>query len=334
MKNKFNIIWIDDIETRENLANSLEEYEDSNFPRRRIKKVFVKAKGKQLNEVLLPLYKNKEPDLIIVDHFLDKMNNNSKVSKGSTVAQILREQWPVCPIIGISAVSNRNEIDIRSRLIYDDFFLFENFTSKFTTLLVIASNFNLLKKKRINNIDEIVKLLKPPSDEASKIKSIIGVDFKDNINDNSLVSRIYKWIRLSFRKPGFLYDELWAATLIGLNMDGFNKFKNKFDKALYKGIFSDPTNVMWWKSIIKEIIFKSNPKENSNYPWVVGRIFTKNKSFYSKCHSCGKDYPEIVGYTDERKKHKVQLHIGCSIPHPNENNTLFFEEIRIMKGEF
>lgn len=333
MKKIFNVTWIDDIKTRENIASSLDDYKDIFYPNMKFRKNFVSAKGKSFNEVINDIFRTKEPDIMIVDHFLNQMTNSSNISKGSTFAQILREKWPTCPIIGISAVANRNDIDISNRLVYDDFFLFENFSSKFTTLLVIASNFYLLKKIKFNNIDDILETLKPPITEVSKIKSIIGVDFNANINDLSIYSRLFKWMRLTFFEPGFLYDDLWSATLVGLNLSGFNKFKHKFEKALYKGIFFDPTNVRWWKSILKEIIFKSFPKENSYFPWKVGRNVTKNNSYYSKCYNCGKEYPEIVGYTDDTKKHRVQLHMKCSVPHPNEKSKLFFEKTMVMKGE-
>lgn len=332
MKNKIKIIWIDDIDEREALASTLEEYIDPYYPKVKIKSDFKNTKNRRLTEIINPILLEKPPDLIIIDHFLDKMKDAKMISKGSIVAQIFRDKWPTCPIVGISAASKHKDIDISNQMVYEDLFSSSNISSNFTSIIVIASTFNFLKKNFPRELNDIVKLLKPPQDEFNKIKLITKFEYPDKLNNSDLISRISKWIRFSLFKPGFLYDELWVATLVGLNMDGFIKYKNRFNSALYKGIFSDPINPRWWKSKIKELIFKSFPKSESSISWVVGRNITKNKLFYSKCYSCGKEYPEIVGYTDERKKHKVQLHIRCSIPHPNEERRLYFEETRIMKG--
>lgn len=135
------------------------------------------------------------------------------------------------------------------------------------------------------------------------------------------------------QKPGFLYDRLWTATTLGIKNESFKKVETLFEKARYKGIFSmqgDLKTQRWWQSIIKKTLFSEVLDSDEVLPWNLGyKLRGLIKNDRSRCHSCGKENPEIVGYTDEDAKTAVPLHIGCSMPHPRFESSLYFEEIRM-----
>ena len=133
-------------------------------------------------------------------------------------------------------------------------------------------------------------------------------------------------------KPGFLYDRLWAATLIGLNESGFKKLDDIFRAAKYNGVFADKTNERWWQSELRKIVFSKVPNSSAIYPWEIGRQLPGvEQGDFSKCYVSGEDYPETVAFTDETAKHPQQMKMKFTVPHPRFSNSLYFEEMRMMK---
>lgn len=333
MKKNLNILWIDDVaERKEGAAKALELHKDKYFKIQSMHVDFVNVKDKNLLEEIKPKLNNRQPDAVIIDHFLDK-SKDSTIKKGSSIAQILRERWPNCPIIGITAAQKYKDIDFEDENSYINLYSSADISSNFNAILSIITSYYKLSRMTFEKYDDFFKLLKPPQDDIKKLKNIFPFDLKEHFNMESLIFRLSRWIRYYFyNSPGFLYDELWAATLLGLNIEGFKRAKKYFDKSIYDGIFFDPSDTRWWSSTLRSILFKKYPQNTSNLPWVVGRDLTNIKSHYSKCHACGKDFPEIVGFVDETKERRVQLHLKCSIQNDKEEYRLYFEPTRIMKG--
>ena len=134
-------------------------------------------------------------------------------------------------------------------------------------------------------------------------------------------------------KPGFLYDRLWTATLLGIKEESFPKVESIFSGAKYSGIFADKGNERWWQSKLREILFLKFPESKEIYPWKLGRQLPGiDETDYSKCHASGEDFPETVAFTDEAAKKRVPMRLRYTVPHPGFEKSLFFEEIRMMKG--
>jgi hypothetical protein len=335
MKNNFYLIWIDDVSTRENTMENFKEFFNLKYSPKNLIVKFVNVNGKILIDKISPLFSDNEPDIVIIDHFLNKTKNyKTNIASGNTLAQLIKEKekWPKCPIVGITAADKYDYSKVKNEFFYEDIFSDNEIFRFFPFIHNIIVDFCFLKDKTINNIDEILNIINVPSEERDKLISILPTSIKNNFTDLHFNNNLFKWIRFSLHSlNGFLYNALWAATLLGLNIEGFNKYEKTFNGALYSGIFTDPYNRRWWRNTLKKIIFNKYPSESSNYPWVIGRKLTKNNSYYSKCQYCKKDYPEIAGFTDETKKYPAQLHLKCSIPLIKEEKKLFFEETRIMK---
>ncbi len=135
------------------------------------------------------------------------------------------------------------------------------------------------------------------------------------------------------KKPGFLYDRLWAATLLGIKEESFQKVEGIFAKAKYDGLFADDANVRWWQCKLKEILFSQFPDSEEVYPWKLGRELPEiEEDDYSKCGTSGDDYPETVAYTDEAANTRTPMRLRHTVSHPNFEKLHHFEEIRMGKA--
>lgn len=329
MSKKMKFIWIDDEAKRINRVDSIERYKVPSIPMTKVD--FVNATGRQIEEVIKDILNKEEPDLLIIDHFLDhgiKKSMGVDISKGSAVAQIIREKWSSCPIIGITAAKKRPRIDWQRELAYDELYEFDSLTKHYSSLFVIAYYFKILLKKKPKNKDEVIELLKPPPDDT---KQLFAVTPEFSLK---MVSKISRWVRHTLlNKPGFLYNKLWTATFLGIKENSFDKVSRIFEDAKYKGIFADPENPKWWPTKIREILYKKIKATNLKFSWELGhklpRITSKD---YSKCYVCSKEFPEIVGYTDETYIAQKPMHLRCTDSDPNEKKDLYFKERRIMSA--
>jgi CheY-like chemotaxis protein len=296
---------------------------------------FINVEDQLLSAKLVEILSREEPDLILMDHSLHNVKDCS-FNTGSTAAEVIREKWPECPIVCITAIELK-DIDLHKQSIYEDIFKFDTISSYDSRLVSIAESFRELKKNRPKNIDDFVEFLSVPEDDNLGLKSIIPKELKDKdaYEDKSLLLTIYRWIRhILIEKPGFLYDKLWTATLLGIKEESFKKVEHIFEKAKYNGIFSDQRNERWWQSKVKEILYAELPDSDCVYPWELGHMLPGiNEDDYSKCYYSGEDFPETVAYTGEDAKERAPMRLCYTVPHPNFESLLFFEEIRMMKAK-
>ena len=85
---------------------------------------------------------------------------------------------------------------------------------------------------------------------------------------------------------------------------------------------------------LREILFSQFPGSDEIYPWKLGRRLTDNdEDDFIKCPYPEEDHtgPYTVAYTDEAAKTRVQMCLRHTVPHPNFEKSLFFEEIMMMK---
>ena len=100
-------------------------------------------------------------------------------------------------------------------------------------------------------------------------------------------------------RPGFLYDELWTATALGIRESALPKIISSFDKATYTGIFAFPNIQRWWASSLAEILYQLHKPEAGEMSWHVGRRLAGiTGRDFSRCAVCNEPYPETVGYLD------------------------------------
>ena len=319
-------LWIDDNPYRRRMAQEIEDVTG-------IKVVFRNVKNKDLAQEIADLLKKRKPGLVLIDHFLDVSRTDGfGISHGSTIAETFREHWQGCPIIGITAAKKRPNVDHHKESIYDLLYSYTNFSGSIEYLPIIAEGFHSLSRSKIKNVDNIIRRLKAPKEEWNRIESVLPDDLKREFNDLTLPSRLFKWVRNPLiMRPGFLYDQLWVATLLGLRETGFEKVKELFSPALYYGIFASPTEPRWWASEIRRIVYSKCLDSEGRLPWEVGRNLPGIiESDFSKCYSSNEPYPEIVAFVDEESDERHPMCLRYTVPHPKYEKLLFFEEIRMM----
>jgi CheY-like chemotaxis protein len=335
MKEKLNLIWIDDDEERKKQADELAKKEKVNVD-------FISVVKKDLQVELNNIfnkYKEKEPDLILIDHKLDKVNGKL-IQTGSTAAEIIREheKWNDCPVVCVTGVDPEKYIGLHRKHMYDAFLEIDDVLEKSTMVISVADGFHIMKQNRPKNLEDIFQLIKVPKDDETRITEVLPENLKMHFDDKSLLTTICHWVRnVLLEKPGFLYDRLWAATLMGIKEESFIKVEKHFEEAVYKGIFTDSSNKRWWQSMLRDKLFSLiDVDEYISKPWDAGRKL-KGISIedYSKCYVCGKTTPapETVGFPDEESHDRYPMHRRCTVPHPKAEQSLFFEEIRMMKAD-
>lgn len=329
MKRKNKILWIDDESKRERTAKNLE-----NSLNIKVHFFDISTLGMTMNEVIGELKTNFPPqiyDLIIIDHFLNKVEDDN-IKKGTIIAEKLREDFSKIPLLGVSAAIEK--INLSQRKLYVDILPYEKISKYYLTIKSILKSFEILNQKSLNNINKVLELFIAPEIDKEMIIKIFPDELKKNFEDKSYNFRFSKWMRKIFLiRPGFVYDKLWAATSLGLNEKGFEKVLHLFKNAGYNGIFADESNPKWWKSSLKEIVYNKVKLKSYEPTWILGELLKDiDKNDLSKCYSCGKAFPETVGFTDNTAKKAVPLHFDCSEPHPNFEQMLYFEEIRKMNN--
>jgi len=327
---KFNFIWIDDDPERKSNAGSIEANLEIHVD-------FVDIKGmdvKEVIEIIHHRFRRKEPDLVLMDHKLDKLQGDH-LSTGSSVAELIREIWPACPIVAVTAVDINRDIDLKKRSAYEDVFSIHEISNRYATLISISEGYSRLKMNPPQSVGNLLMLLQVPEDDKERLESVVPADLRVDFGDKSLFPRISQWVRhVLIRKPGFLYDSLWTATLLGIKIEALEKTEDIFAKAEYRGIFCDKMNRRWWPSQVKNILYKKFPQEKYLPPWELGNKLEKVKSKdISSCYACGEPYPETVAFVDDSRSERKPMHLKCTISDPKSQKMLFFEEIRVMKGD-
>lgn len=320
MKTSNRIVWIDDNPTRERTAEELGTQ-------------FINARGARLEDLIEKLLKGKQPRLVILDHILDKTaGTNPLFKRGSTFAEAIKEQWPSCPVIGVTSVSKIEDIDQRTRLTYDELLPFHNFGEYIDLIRSVAKGFALIGRQIPSNARKAVDLLKPPDSELDRLIAALPHDLKEPFLDASTASRLYRWVHHLMARAGFLYDKLWASTLVGLNEQGFEKVEEQFVDGKYKGVFATQDRPRWWSSRLTEILYKKCEPQPGELSWNVGRRLPSIKKVdFSRCYRCNDEFPETVAYLDAESDEARAMHLSCTVLHPRYKRELYFEDVRMMR---
>jgi len=324
MSKKLKIIWIDD-------NPELRKPESKNMAKRLgIIIDFKDVRNNDLNLCLINLLSKAQPDLILIDHKFDD-STTGIFRTGSTIAALIRDTWPNCPIICVTGI-NLDEIDSQKRSLYEEVIQFHNISRYDNTIISIAKSYRKISESKPKNVNDLLALLKAPNIEMLKLETILPSYLKDNFDDKGLSTNLSSWVRnMLMERPGFLYDKLWASTLLGIKIDSFHKVEETFKAARYKGIFSDDSKPRWWKASLLEILSKKVIEPGLSFE--KGRLLNSiKKRDYSTCYVDNSDYPETVAFEDQTPGSKqYPMKLRNTMSHPAFSDMLFFEEIRLMK---
>lgn len=328
MSEKKKIIWIDDNEDRQGWKEILEAEYD-------VVVDFILVAEQDILSTLKEIRKQSQPDLLIIDHILDKSTNPDEIKYGSSAAGILAQEWHCCPIMAITSGDKMDDV-IAGSEIYDQFIDFdEEFDSYKGLIPNLADGFPRVKE--INDVNSLLHLLDSPDQyDIERLKSCMPHSIKNMDKKDTYVHDFYKWFRDYFYGlPGFLYDKQWVSTVIGVDIEHVEKYIDGLSGSLYKGVFHNPERPRWWKSrIYNQILSVSKSSTCSSIQGKANEFLDVSSDHVSKCHKCGKSHPDIMAYEDELETSELrQMHTSCTEQHSMYNYYAMFEETRVMLSD-
>jgi CheY-like chemotaxis protein len=327
-----NFIWIDDDPGRKRFVDSIKNHVAKKLPKANVE--FVCLFNREPVGILNTLLHKARPDIIIIDHVLNRTKARV-ITDGATVAEIFRHKWPACPIVGITGAEKKKDINFHKASIYEDLFTIDRFPDRYDSLFILAFYLKYMRRKKIQDMDQLFKLLNPPDSDIERLNLVIPEDIKGRFGDKSLVIGVFWWLRdVLFAKPGFLYDPLWTATFLGIKEESMHKVERFLKPASYNAVFENYSGPRWWVSVIRELLYKKLASIESDLPWRMGHRLPGIKAEdHVECYVCGEEYPETVAFIDESSNKRVPMHLKCTVVHPRFKKSIFFEEIRMMKDD-
>lgn len=315
------IVWIDDNGDRRVIAESV----GAIFVHLGLDTPDIDAK---LEEFLT----GQKPKLVILDHFLDPPESQI-YKRGSTIAEAVKDKWPACPVIGITA-ADLSGINERTRGAYDEFFDYTRFKDHLGQIEVIAHGFQTVAGNAPLDQNKVLSLLNAPKGDGERLIGAMPDLLRKMEEDSSRPSVVYEWIQHLYQRPGFLYDTLWTATFVGLTIEGFAKVEERFREGLYSGVFGRAEDKRWWSNELSRLLYSFVSGSSDGSTWNAIRSYEGlDEGDFSKCRKCGKDFPETVGFEDSESDNRYAMHLECTVLHPAYKRELFFEDIRMMDGD-
>jgi len=327
MSKKLQFVWIDD-------NPQIRGPESINIAKRLKADVDYKdVKNNDTQKCIEELIKRStQPDLILIDHKLE-----SKLFKtGSSVAALIRDRWPSCPIVCVTGV----DIDTLSTInksLYDEVIPFDYISDYDEKILSIANGFKKISETRYMNLNKLFDLLQVPESEIEKLKLILPDELKDDYTDFGIVTNLSDWVRrILMSRPGFLYDKLWTATLLGIKEASFKKVEALFKSAKYKGIFALDSDPRWWKASVLQILADNTKVRGLSFEKGRTLSYGKNKitkKDFSQSYVNQDETPETVAFIDDTSPDRYPESLKNTIPHPFYTDLLFFDQIRKIKPQ-
>lgn len=280
------------------------------------------------------------PDLIMLDHNFSRVQKRLFAIHGSALAHLLRIQLPKMPIVCVSGQRlDSDEFNAEDISEYTYLFGINQLNSEeyLETLFAIARDFHLLcfpEKEPIRHA--LVDVLNAPEADRQALLSILPEEFEAAFVHSTSPHRIARWVlNVLMRRPGFLYDALEAATLLGLTEAAFvAKIKPRFDEARYFGPFATDSRPLWWASKLTEVLYSELPEHAVLSPQEAGRRFAGlSEDDFSRCAVTEEHTPapDVVAYTDDTASERKPVRHGFAVPLSEEASALlgFSTRLRI-----
>jgi hypothetical protein len=264
----------------------------------------------------------KPPNLFIIDHVFNTALPFDL--NGSSVAHLLRNEFPAVPMVCVTAkLDSPNTFDQEDLSEYTALFLYTRLEDHVEDLFVIAIDFRKLTVKAGNNVrSHLVDCLKAPARDRDDLIRVLPEEFQ-NQKHATTEHRMARWIYAQLLpRPGFLYNRLHAATLLGLTEAGFKKVEKQFEKALYKGVFAVSTRPHWWVSELRRLLFLQGDANGPDVPQMAGRSLPGiTEADHSVCYVTKKTLPppDTVVFADATRDASYRVvQRQYAKEHPNE----------------
>jgi hypothetical protein len=317
MKTRIRTIYIDDDERE--LERYIKRFEENELSRENFEIITVKAQDLlgRFSEI-----QGKNPELILVDYFLNKPDEKQRKSPvfGLTLSTELKQNFQEVPIVlftrkSVFKIEEYSRIDrtisnLLDDIIYKDELFKQN--EKLDSLYALARGFKMLRENGSREWEDLLEILNAPQNDEDYLKHsnpplaprerwIVSEAAKWTYKWS--VSEAANWIRnILIKYPGILYGPVHSATLLGISEDGFlsKSIQDFFSEAKYSGVFA-PSKGRWWRSKLRGTAFSIMNEEERDLPIREGFPLawkrTKNMEIEkSKCVFSGEHFPEWVCY--------------------------------------
>lgn len=211
------------------------------------------------------------PDALLVDLDLTTaMIDGEPITYfGSTLASEMRRRRPTCPIILITKpniiAANPEQILLLEDSIDVDLIIDKdevNIDSDGVRRRIVAlvEGFQALEAIKGADWEQVTDLMKADKEEANLLKEAA----QPLEHGKWTIPQVARWIRrVVMGFPGILYDDLTAATRLGIDLSSFcqSDIEQLFEAAKYTGVFSTYKE-RWWRnrlfSIAQKLIIENN----------------------------------------------------------------------------
>ena len=298
-----------------------------------------------LIEIILEFFGKAKNKVLIIDFVL-----SSKIARyGSSLALRLREEeddqqnqlLKEVPLVGITS-RLKLTTDLRS-MEFIDIFDRENM-DKFGAeeVLRIAVDYPIILKYQPTEGSSLSKKVLQEifcEEKTELLWSSLPEDIKKkwDKDTNHLFAR-WIWTEL-IQQPGFLYDRLYAATLLGITEAGFKEIEDRLSNVLYKGVFSSNSNPRWWKDQLIDFITAEIEPDKVLPIWKRGHLFLEkylgvNENYILRCSITDDSETKLVrAFIDEERREMDVFKYELTEDDPNEPIRIGFEVSRIFRGE-
>jgi CheY-like chemotaxis protein len=293
------IVWIDDDEARVLASRgALERAKIKRLPK-------ATVELKLVNDSVLKAIESLEaaqdpPDLILIDHSFHRAKPSSVGQvNGASAAHLLRRRYASVPIVCVTAIlpTQTSRLDQEDLSEYAYVVPYGSLGESVELILAIAFDFKRLIPQQGNYRDNLLDALRAPSSEAKALKKIMPGEFKSQSSPTT-PHRVARWVLNTFlHRPGFLYDQLHAATLLGLSEKGMRKVEKLFKSALYEGPFATLSRPLWWTKSLVEIAYAKTKNPSAKNSQLAGRALPGIRATdFSRCYvnSPRGDIPDVV----------------------------------------
>ncbi|WP_455450016.1 response regulator [Natrinema thermotolerans] len=330
---EYSIWWIDDTPERKGThSDVLEEQSES---------ISVEFSGPE--EATQDLSSGDTPrfDLVLIDWMLHEHGNF--FGKGLTMAGTVRENLPEIPIYAFTGGSLSDLRTPASQEHFQATFSVDDLISEdgVKNLEDDLQDFALIESVRGDSLEDLLGVLNPPEDVIEELEGVTPREFnsglkEDQTQDGGSRIEFADWVRHRFLEtPGPLWNKVWTATKLGLEVEAFNNYKQmlyetEYGDFTYDGVFSHRKETLWWSSELIGAIVELSQRQDkpvSEISRAAPDLFGARGEEIAHCRLCGDDFPETVAAGEKGENAKYPVHFRCSDIHHSREGA--FEDYRV-----
>lgn len=205
------------------------------------------------------------PDVLLVDFVINTaLRDGQHVDYyGSTLASEMRMRHPSCLIVLVTRPENfrmnetkmqllEESVDVDAILLKDD--IYTSPEEQRAKIEALASGFKALDTIKNQSWSSVLGIMRADKQEADNLREAGPPMLHKRWN----VPKTARWIRnVVMGFPGILYDDLTAATRLGISLDAFrsSSVQKLVEDAKYDGVFSTYQE-RWWRDRLFNIAQK------------------------------------------------------------------------------